>query len=219
VPHRKKSVSDPEIAVATQWNPWLQSVCLEKISFKKNDLFLKNRPMHLLYIGRIKNLRSCQHVTAGRAPHTGAAFALLSKAESRKRMALKLSWYFSWWRVCLRCGRPGFDSQWGDFFNHHVCNGFGDRTVSFIFFYSLHLFIFFLPLFTFENERRKVGFSTWTVENKQLSSRQLQEGSKISRRKTKSDRGTWQKLLAARRMRLLIEQLKMLNCLKSRQFQ
>jgi hypothetical protein len=29
-----------------------------------------------------------------------------------------------------------------------------------IFFNSLHLFIFFLPLFTFKNERSAVGFST-----------------------------------------------------------
>jgi hypothetical protein len=31
-----------------------------------------------------------------------------------------------------------------------------------------HLFIFFLPLFTFEYERSAVGFSMWKVENKQF---------------------------------------------------
>jgi hypothetical protein len=37
-----------------------------------------------------------------------------------------------------------------------------------LFFKSLHLFIFFLPLFTFENKRSAAGFSMWNAENKQF---------------------------------------------------
>jgi hypothetical protein len=55
--------------------------------------------------------------------------------------------------MCLpRCRRLGFDSQWSDLFNHHVYNDFGGRKIYF-YFNSLHLFILFLPLCTFENER------------------------------------------------------------------
>jgi hypothetical protein len=51
------------------------------------------------------------------------------------------------------------------FFNPHVCNGFGGRKISFIFFsICIYLFIFFLP-FTFENESRAVGLLTQTIEN------------------------------------------------------
>jgi hypothetical protein len=35
----------------------------------------------------------------------------------------------------------------------------------YLLFNSLHLFIFFLPLFTFENVRSAVGSSTWKTEN------------------------------------------------------
>jgi hypothetical protein len=35
-------------------------------------------------------------------------------------------------------------------------------------FISLHLFIFFLPLFTSENKKSVVGFSTNNAENKQF---------------------------------------------------
>jgi hypothetical protein len=37
-----------------------------------------------------------------------------------------------------------------------------------LFFKSLHLFTFFLCLFTSDNERSAVGSSMWNVENKQF---------------------------------------------------
>jgi hypothetical protein len=66
--------------------------------------------------------------------------------------------------VYLWCSRHMFHSQVSFFsflffFNYYVCHGCGGHQILFIF-NSLHLFIFFLPLFTFENDRSAVGFST-----------------------------------------------------------
>jgi hypothetical protein len=47
-------------------------------------------------------------------------------------------------------------------FHYHVYYGYGDHQISFK---SLHLFITFLPSFTFENDRRASGFSVCYYRN------------------------------------------------------
>jgi hypothetical protein len=46
------------------------------------------------------------------------------------------------------------------FFNLHIYNGYGDPNISFAF-KSLHLYVFFFLLLTFEKGRSTVGLSTY----------------------------------------------------------
>jgi hypothetical protein len=50
------------------------------------------------------------------------------------------------------------------FFNYHENCGCGGCQISFIF-KSLHLIIFFLPIFTLKNDRSAVGFSACYDQN------------------------------------------------------
>lgn len=69
----------------------------------------------------------------------------------------KTQFYFTisslWLHILLKCSTSIF-------LNCHVCHGNRGRQISFIF-KSLHLFFSFLILFTFENNRSAVGFSTF----------------------------------------------------------